>query len=86
VDAETRCWEIDGGDPFPYTNMIWMLALQGDLAGSGEWLDRARLRFTNSDASVGVDRAAIAAFCVAGRFEELRDLLRTPAALRASAR
>jgi TolB-like protein/Flp pilus assembly protein TadD len=68
VDAETRCWEIDGSDPFPYTNMIWMLALQGDLAGSGEWVNRARQRFANNP---GVERAEIASLCVAGRFGEV---------------
>jgi TolB-like protein/tetratricopeptide (TPR) repeat protein len=67
VDAETRCWEIDGGDPFPYANMIWIQALQGDFAGSGEWLERARLRFAKG---AGVERAEIASLCVAGRFEE----------------
>jgi hypothetical protein len=48
--------------------MIWMLALQGDPAGSGEWADRARLRFASNP---GVERAEIASLCVAGRFEEI---------------
>ena len=72
-DAERRCWEIEGGDPFPYTNMIVILALRGDFEGSREWLERGRLRFGNT---ATLELAELSLLWLSGRDDEILERFR----------